>query len=358
MTGRWRILADDLTGAADTLAGIGNSGASIHLFRPPGVDTEPISVLCTATRDCAAGDLQSMLAQAATWLAKADLPYKKVDSLLRGNTFAELAALLRAGTRLKGAVFVPAFPAQGRFTQGDCHWTAPPGRSHDQPRQIVCASLVQAFAAVGVTAKVVRSLVEPCEAEVVIPAAVTDADLANVAAFHSDLRYRDWLWSGSAGLAGALASTAARDHDAPAVAIGATPPQGPVPVITCSRHPVLRRQLECLQAAGVRTPLFDLTPAQELTPAQARAALRVEARHVVERLPRPTVVAVVGGDTLLALCEAAGAYELISAPTIRPGWGCLRLSGGRWDGAICHSRSGAFGGPADLLELLQTIGSR
>ena len=93
----------------------------------------------------------------------------------------------------------------------------------------------------------------------------------------------------------------------------------------------------------------------ELPPSQARAALTRKARRVVDAQPRPGLLVVVGGDTLLALCQATGAHGLRALPCVRPGWGHAQLSGGVWDGVRCHSRSGAFGDRNDLCELLQQI---
>ena len=65
---------------------------------------------------------------------------------------------------------------------------------------------------------------------------------------------------------------------------------------------------------------------------------------------------VVGGDTLLALCRALGANSLVSETALaRTGWGCARLSGGAWDGVLCHTRSGAFGNENDLFEVMKLL---
>ena len=37
------------------------------------------------------------------------------------------------------------------------------------------------------------------------------------------------------------------------------------------------------------------------------------------------------------------------------GRGCARMLGGRWAGVVCHTRSGAFGGPQDLLDVLGSV---
>ena len=69
----------------------------------------------------------------------------------------------------------------------------------------------------------------------------------------------------------------------------------------------------------------------------------------------PLANLVVGGDTLLGLCRAAGVQALLAQPAVRPGWGCARLQGGAWDGVPCYSRSGAFGGADDLLAMIRLL---
>ena len=63
----------------------------------------------------------------------------------------------------------------------------------------------------------------------------------------------------------------------------------------------------------------------------------------------------IGGDTLLALCQASGATHLQAFKSIRPGWGRARIEGGLWHGTTLLSRSGAFGAPDDIAALLAQL---
>jgi uncharacterized protein YgbK (DUF1537 family) len=102
--------------------------------------------------------------------------------------------------------------------------------------------------------------------------------------------------------------------------------------------------------------LIDLSASQRIAPDQAAALLHIQTQAIAVHAPRPRTLVVVGGDTLLALCHALGATGLKSEVALdRPGWGCARMLGGRWDGLVCHTRSGAFGGPQDLLEVLASV---
>ena len=124
-----RILADDLTGALDTAAAFAGD-IPVFIDRPPAPGDDycdaPVSVLATPTRDIPVAQLPDYLEATLAWLRSGDIAYKKVDSLLRGNTFDEIAYLLRKG-EFPGAVFAPAFPAQGRYTFADRQWVAKPG---------------------------------------------------------------------------------------------------------------------------------------------------------------------------------------------------------------------------------------
>ena len=187
-----------------------------------------------------------------------------------------------------------------------------------------------------------------------------DQALQYLASLHRHPDARQWLWCGSGALALALSGQWRRTGSS-GVHAGATF-EGLLVLVTSSRHPALRAQLDYWMRqhdAGNNGPhwplLLDLMESGELPPSQARAALTRKARQVVDAQPQPGVLVVVGGDTLLALCKAAGALGLRALPGVRPGWGHAQLSGGIWDGVRCHARSGAFGDRNDLYELLQQI---
>jgi uncharacterized protein YgbK (DUF1537 family) len=102
--------------------------------------------------------------------------------------------------------------------------------------------------------------------------------------------------------------------------------------------------------------LLDLSASTPLAVEEAAALLDQQAHKIARNAPRPRALVVVGGDTLLALCKALGASGLESdTPLARPGWGCARMLGGRWDGLTCHTRSGAFGNANDLLEVINSL---
>jgi len=350
----WHILADDLTGALDSAAAWADAGEVPVFLDEPGPSAQAVQVVATGTRDVPPASLPALLTPSLDWLVATGSAFKKIDSLLRGNTFAELSWLMRSG-RFAGVVFAPAFPAQGRFTVQGRHWVAPPHhpegpRTHEHP-----GTLMQAFANVGLNARIPIRVQDSLQdaGKVVIPDILNDHDLDQLATLTAGPQAQPWLWCGSAGLAWALARQVAAATPAPANSVAPpVPAQGLTLVLTASRHPVLREQLRQLPPIKTHAELLDLAEAQPLSPAEAQARLMQRMHTVVTTQPRPDALVVVGGDTLLALCRAAGVRSLQAGPSPRAGWGRARLVGGLWDDLTCYSRSGAFGPPDDLRALL------
>jgi len=377
----WRILADDLTGALDSAAAFAGR-QEVPVFLQPvhaaSAASGEIQTLATGTRDMPQAALHARLQACLPWFATAGNPpcfaFKKVDSLLRGNTFTEVAWLVQNGG-FNGVVFAPAFPAQGRFTRQGRHWVGPP-QQPEAPSARPPLALLDAFAAAGLQAQLVNDMgtLDLSQATgVLIPDVLNEADLARCAELSRAAAGRRWLWCGSAGLAWALARHWQLAPIGTEAAYRPSPLQAPPLVVTASRHAILRRQLVeiapvCEHAQlplppdlsdplrqGIRPLLLDLASDQPLSAAVAQAQLTQHAQHIVNTLPHPATLVVVGGDTLLALCQAAGTQRLSAGASPRAGWGRARLQGGAWDGVTCYSRSGAFGAPDDLSALLETL---
>src|SRR5947199_3828861 len=117
----WLIIADDLTGAADCASAFAGRGfdAVVSL---DGIDCEA-SVLSVDADSrhlpARAAAARQVTIQTAYWRPGMRL-YKKIDSTLRGQPAAELAAQLSAWGRRSLpaplAIVAPAFPATGRVT--------------------------------------------------------------------------------------------------------------------------------------------------------------------------------------------------------------------------------------------------
>jgi uncharacterized protein YgbK (DUF1537 family) len=112
------IVADDLTGAMDSAAPFADGGlASRVLLSTPGLadvgDHPAVLAIDTHSRDLCAEVAARTVHAAVAQLAADRLPFKKIDSTLRGNVAAEIAAALQASGR-SCAVVAPSAPAQGR----------------------------------------------------------------------------------------------------------------------------------------------------------------------------------------------------------------------------------------------------
>lgn len=372
-----RLLADDLTGALDSAAAFAGSVPVFLDEAPRGRAEGGVVAVATPTRDVAPDTLPQRLAGVLDWFTGGGLAFKKVDSLLRGNTFAECAWLARAGG-FDGVVFAPAFPAQQRVTLEAQQLVL---RAADGQRTPAGPSIAEAFAAEGLR---VRAPGQAGEGPPVwVPDVLTDADLhqlAKRAVPGPEALPGRWLWCGSAGLAHALAAafgrSASQGRAAPVADAPARARPAGVLMLGASHHPVVRRQWERLRRAwpaalqvvagdeqqfadvcqALAHPFdvaaLELSPARVLDAAQAAALLERQFTELVAQVRRPGLVLVVGGDSLLAMCRATGATSLRTLAADRPGWGHAVLVGGTWDGVECHSRSGAFGDEDDLGDML------
>lgn len=338
------VLADDLTGALDCAAAFAHEGdIPVALRRPADLPWRArVEVCATASRGVSADEMARRLSGCIDWLADARTSFKKIDSLLRGNTFAEVAWLAASG-RFRQVVFAPAFPALRRRVVDGRLVVAAEGAAPPGPGVVLREELARFGGG----------------ADIWIPETADDADLDRLVSRFAAAE--DVLWCGSAGLALALARS--RGVPAPQPAPGMVP-AADILIATASRHPVLRAQLartvaaiEDAAAPSARVRLADFASPDELAPPQAASALAEGASRIVARSLPPQLLVAIGGDSLLALCEAAQTRALVAGPPPRAGWGSARLVGGHWNGVRCLSRSGAFGGPDDSTALLSSCGA-
>ena len=261
------VIADDLTGAADTGLPFWSRGLSATVLPLAADDavlpnTADVVVLSTETRggseaeaSATVGRLAGRLAPRLACVAPPPLLYKKVDSTLRGWVGAEVRALLDA---LPGyaAWVVPSYPKLGRRMENGVYTVH--GRPLAQtefardisgcPPDSRVVPLLETQIGERVGFVPFEILAEPPDAiaeyarrqtchrrqtRVVLFDAATDEQIARIVAA-GDLAGSPVLWVGSAGLAGPLAARLG--------GAGAAPPP------TCLRFP--RPALSSLRAAG------------------------------------------------------------------------------------------------------------
>ena len=396
---RFWVIADDLTGALDTAAPFAAHGWRTCVVPWPGPSSRTgspswprvagasdVVVIDTASRHVApreaARRVKAVVAAARRAEAGAARDgrhfYKKIDSTLRGNVAAELAAF-RAATAVACLPLAPAFPAQGRTTRDGAVWVD--GRPL---RQSAAARDALAPAVSGDLAR----LAPPHALDVID--ARTDADLRRIATrLARDARLG--AVAGSGGLAGAIAARFGSRRRA--TAPRALP--GGVLVVSGSAHPAAQAQARALVAAGAlgliapidpRTPIRDRRATEVLaidalsagrTVVLACPALDAGARVPVRRaaaaatrlaaIARAVVtsgtagaVFTVGGDTTAAIVAAMGWAPLAVDGALVPGVAVVRLkvpsarvAGPRW----LITKSGGFGDPHTLRRLVRRLTS-
>ncbi len=121
------IIADDLSGAAD--CGMACAGSGLHTVVMLGNSVNPVDAdVLSVDADTRGLDPKRAVWETAMLMrrymsSREQVVFKKLDSTLRGNVGAELAAVLttqRSATTQQGhivAVLAPAFPANGRTTK-------------------------------------------------------------------------------------------------------------------------------------------------------------------------------------------------------------------------------------------------
>ncbi len=402
------VVADDLTGAADTaiqflrpgeetlLVSLASEAASPPALPGPGLAID------TGTRGSSPADSILALQRAATLVRerKHALVYKKIDSQLRGRPGLEIETLRRE-LGLRCALVAPAHPDQGRVTRAGVHLVrGVPAAESEAGRDPVApvtesrlAVLIGQQAGVRVAhvqtaeleaeAAVLRRRIERLIAEgheAITFDAVTRHDLDLIAEV-ACRRFPDALLAGSAGLAAAAAAC----REAGATAEPALVPYCESMLFVCgSTAAALRRQVGALVASGrsgavtmtsagvvagacrqelkeaaleqwARGDVVLMTPGERLDAATcAPAALFAGLADLVLALVarrRPEGLFLSGGDTASAVLRAAGVAALRLRGEVVPGapWGVA--VGGALDGVAVVTRAGAFGGDDGLVEL-------
>ena len=344
------IIADDLTGAADTGACFASAGlATVIPFGGAPVPAADVVVLSTETRDLAAADAADIVLAATERIVAGDSAnprwvYKKIDSALRGHPRDELLAVMTALDATR-ALVAPAFPAEGRTTRdGQQRVDGVPlaGSRLGEPGAV--SDLVTLFqderrwpvshldlATIRGTPDVIRRHLDDPEPGIVVADAETDDDLLALARAASGSPLR--VLCGAAGFARQLSLALPLRHSV-RVPIGRQERFGPILVVAGSQHDATARQIAVLRAAG--TPI--VVPAQEVIDDRDVASDGIVA-EIASHLAagHSTVLTTVGMKTSPygGGAVAARLAEIAAAPEVRPHIGGLVLTGGDVATAVC-----------------------
>ncbi|HTM77403.1 MAG TPA: four-carbon acid sugar kinase family protein, partial [Devosia sp.] len=349
----------DMIGALDAAAAFGAFPASVRWHEPLDGRLPPGHIaISSETRELsAASAYRRTMALAGTTLV-GGLPFKKFDSLLRGNVGAEIAACLGA-TGFATAVIAPAAPRMGRVTRGGRqYWTGPRGNENI----LIPVDIVACLKRYGIDARLARpgAAITP---GVTIFDAEIDADLGEIVR-QGRASALDLLWCGTSGLARALGADNKRS-----IAV----PPGPILGIVGTGHAVIQAQIEALASAAteiiipVRPVLGALGAVVRRVDRRTRsgqsslvhvagashgaAAVQVILEGLGNSLARPQAAFVSAGETCRIVCDTLGSTELELQGEYLPGVALSRMLGGRWGGVPLYSKSGAFGDRTTLLKL-------
>jgi D-threonate/D-erythronate kinase len=343
------IAADDLTGACDTGSLFAAEGPVPLAIWPAVPPRAAVRVVDTESRGAGADDAVARVSRVPA-MAPATRYFKKIDSTLRGHVGLEVDALLRAAG-ITTALVCPAFPAHGRvvierllLVNGVPLASVVDVLRARIDRPLAWIPLDEARAGGPRLAQRIGRL----GGTVIVADAETDADLETLvdAALASGLAL---LFVGSAGLGRALASRLSLLREDAELSAGRWL------LVAGSRHPATRAQVDAARAAGLCVVSAPDRPADDGQAVARRLA--AEARAWLEREPFDGV-AVTGGETARALCEALGAttIELIGPP--RPGLALARLSTPRHPALPLLTKAGGFGEPDLFVSLLLAVAAR
>jgi uncharacterized protein YgbK (DUF1537 family) len=403
---RWLVLADDLTGAADTAMAFARAGwsASVAWNCPAPEDAVLARDAETRRLSAAAAAARHRALLGGSRRAARTALFKKIDSTLRGQPAAELAAslhVLRDQGQRALALVAPAFPSQGRTVEDGrirlhgraleetplwAHEHSYPGA--DLRRVLEGEGLRVRHAPLAMVrdaaARLRQELHEAIdgEADALVCDAVTEADLAAVVHAARPLAMQ-LLWVGSAGLASALAAAfppGPQGRPAPAAAMSRPRVAGGILASVGSLAEASRAGAALLARDPGLLPL-DLDPATlhagpedprwraaataardalaagrdvaasiAATPMACPAAGPLLAQRLAELLrpaaPHAGALIATGGETALALLDAFGINGIRMLEEIEPGVP-LGLAGGIRNLPVI-TKAGAFGDAGTL----------
>ena len=389
------VIADDLTGAADTGACFAGRGlTTLVSLHPDHIADADVVVVSSNSRELAANDATEYLgrigAQIRSLGADSGWVYKKIDSTLRGNPDIELAALMDA-LDTHQALIAPAFPNQSRTTIGGRQLVDGKLLSETSfGNEVPTSELSRLFrqSARGRDSRLIDlNNIRQGHAAVAdifderpglfIADAETESDLRILAraAVSSGIR----MLCGSAGLARALQECAELRPEFPSPNIPELV-SGATLIVAGSRHQKTMEQIEYCGDAGI--PIVRLPRSIPFTTEECD---RIVAETVGKLSSHPTVVltpvgvqteaepkriaqylgqitkssvqsrmigglVVTGGQTALSVCSALDARTLWLQGEIGPGVAWGRLINGQRPGLLIATKAGGFGTPQTLLE--------
>ena len=357
-----RALADDLTGAFDAGAAfVGMCGPIAVSWRNEEAPQTGSLVFDNEARSEADAGLAARRTQHdLSLIDDSDIAFKKINSLMRGHTVTELRACM-ASKHFPSMVLAPSFPHQGRITRDAQQFARLEEGGRWQP---VGPNLVAAFEEqakhLGASDRARGAGLFICDAE-------TDDDMRSLPGRLADVE-RPVLWCGSAGLARAMAvvptAPSQWSRESALVVVGTNHSVSqdqvagikramPDAICIVDGSQSMDEVRDCLHRRLAEGKSAVLATGFEATePAAARRRIAQAITGILPRLPVPERFIAMGGETLLMVLDAVGAHSAIVKGEVMPGIAIGHAVGGAWDGVTFASKSGAFGAPSLLCDLL------
>jgi uncharacterized protein YgbK (DUF1537 family) len=342
---RLMVTADDSTGATEAGAACADAGLTVHVVPFGVVDDERFS-----TDGCVVVDLRSRHITAAqarqriTATTTTAHRMHKIDSTLRGNWSAELAALVALRRRV---VLIPSHPLAGRICTGGVVFVngVPVAESElgNDPRLPVRSSRpIESLPGTELTGpEALEAWLVQSTTGVAIVDAATLADIDQLVAIA--LGAADVVVSGPASVVGAYASICS--HGDATVHLPDPWLPKPVVVVCASLHPVSRAQIAKVAEAGI-----DVVTSSHLrdTDSEAIAGEVAERAHQLVAARNARSVILVGGDTAEAFI-GDNVVRVFGSIDVGVSLGDAELRGRRLRVA---SKPGGFGTPNTLVDLV------
>ncbi len=383
------ILADDLTGAADSAARCVQAGLAAAVWLDVAGGDRDLSQVIAATSDTRCLSPEEAAASVAAALAQLPIAagtvfYKKIDSTLRGNLGAELDAVADFWPD-KAIVICPAFPAQGRglesgalrFAGAQTPIHLPELLEAQSSLPVGSAGLADVRAGREALAKTLSAQQGQGKRLIVVDGMVErDLELIVAAAQHAGM-----LLCGSAGMVAPLAAALRGESVRPPASVELA--SGPILMVVGSGSAMAHAQVRTAVATdAVRVRALDRfwydldlvgaksrpvgdwlihlaepAPGTVLEGSAARAQAAQLADLVLAAVDRlkPSVMLLVGGDTATFVLRRLGVQSLTVVMELLPG---IPLALGRDRNGVARGfvlKPGNFGDPDTLVALHTAI---
>lgn len=373
------LIADDLTGACDTGVQFVIRGlpCMVPIKSRRMLTVSGVLALNTASRNDTLEEARrkiEVIAHRYPELGSSPV-FKKVDSTLRGKIAGEIEMTMRA-CGAGWTVFAPAFPAMKRIVRnGTLEWSDCTGAGQLEIRKLLDEQGVSAAAlavldvntadATYLAGVLSRQITRGARWILANTQSQDQLETLVAAGMKVDRRV---LWSGSAGLASALA-----EHLTRGAADLNVPHSADAPVLFCigSSHPVTLRQTKRLvrrvRSLEIRALPQNLDSILNALEKNRHVALRLDCertdvaflRRLLASLRSVRLAGIffTGGDTSLALCNFLEVDRIDLRGEVAPGipWGILK--GGKLDGLPVITKSGGFGEEDTLVRCADFLSS-